>query len=441
MPILLSSRNQIQLQPTNSSEYREEILFSSSDASRYGVQHGQYGVLKTTNVIPDVPGREYAVRLTIGNIGETRSNTLAVSLPFFEELQFGLGQEWELHRADRYQSIQSLTLEPSVEQEHLRDDLRRMRRDAFTGRCLLVNPGQTANDLSLRVSEQAFFNVRDVRPSLIGLREPTIFGIEERGRTEINLFVPHRKGGIDMVIVVDVSNSMDLRDYVDRKGTVGMRIQGVRQALETLLQQRLYAGSRVSRFALVGFGRTTRVIYPLDREDMIELSSGEVDNMRREVPNLTRRIGDNDRNGSDIAEAMDTAANLLYKSARDDNEKVIILLSDGASWTGQKDTGFQIEIKLGRDDPVMFADNLYDEGQIRIHTVAISDEDNVRRYEPDRYREDSIRPKGQRVWIPNPEMLGEIARRTRAKFFSSPDAEILNKLFEDLGQGAIFPIL
>jgi hypothetical protein len=38
-------------------------------------------------------------------------------------------------------------------------------------------------------------------------------------------------------------------------------------------------------------------------------------------------------------------------------------------------------------------------------------------------------------------MLSEIARRTRAKFFPSPDAEVLNKLFDDLGEGALFPVL
>jgi hypothetical protein len=31
--------------------------------------------------------------------------------------------------------------------------------------------------------------------------------------------------------------------------------------------------------------------------------------------------------------------------------------------------------------------------------------------------------------------------RTRAKFFASPDAEVLNKLFDDLGEGALFPVL
>jgi len=432
---LLSSR-ELKIQQTTSSEYREEITVSSADASRYGIRNGDYAILKTTGVVPDVPGSRYVVRLIVSNIGESPLNTLTVSQSFFEQLEFGFGQEWELERIDNSQSIQSLTLEPSVEQERLKDELKRMRRKEFTGRCFLVNPGQTESDLSLRISDQAYFNVRDINPSLKDLRVPTIFSISEH--TDINLFVPHHKGGIDMVIVVDASNSMDIRDYVDSKRGRITRMQGARQALETLFSQRLASGSRVSRFALVGFGQTVRVIYPSDQESMIEISPSEIANMRRALPNLTRQV---DRVGTNVAEAMDIAANLLYKNARDDNEKIIVLLSDGANWVAQKETGFQIEVKVGSDDPVMFADNLYDEGEIRIHTVAISDEENVKRYAEKHYQDDMSRPREGRVWVPNPEILEEIARRTRAKFFPSPDAGVLNKLFEDLGQGGIFPVL
>jgi len=456
MSLLLSSHQQIELQPIPSNVYREEIIFSEADASRYNIRHGDYSILKTTDVIPDIPQREYAVRLIVSNRGESRSNTLAVGTPFFEELQFGLGQEWELHSAN-YQSILSLTLEPSVEQEQLRQDLKRLRRDEFTGRCLLIQPSQTVGELSLRMRDQAYFNIRDIKPSISNIRTPTVFSIEDHEHTEVNIFIPHRKGGIDMVIVVDASNSMiDMQDYgseqpIEQRGFFNFlvnqqpkrlrRIEGVRQALETLLQQRLYSGSRVSHFALVAFGRNARIIYPSNSEEMVELTEREVETLRTKIrlqKNLTGLI---DGTGSDIPEAMDLAATLLYKNARDDNEKIIILLSDGASWVEQKDTGsYQIEGRLGRDDPVMFADSLHYEGQIRIYTVAISNEENARKYEPERYQEDMKREKGQRVWIPNPDLLEKISTRTDGKFFSSPNAESLNKLFEDFGQGAVIPL-
>jgi hypothetical protein len=94
---------------------------------------------------------------------------------------------------------------------------------------------------------------------------------------------------------------------------------------------------------------------------------------------------------------MDVSADLLFKNAREDNEKIIVLLSDGAHWVERKDSGFQIEFGAAHEDAVMFADNLYDQGQIRIHTVAISNEENVRRHEPERYREDMQRRDGERV--------------------------------------------
>lgn len=434
MSALLTSRDAV-LRPAPAQDYREEVVFSASDAARYGVGSYRHGILRTTHLIPDVPGREYAVRFVIGVGGETPPNTLLVNSLFYEELRFTLGQEWSLSRADRYQPIRSLALEPSLEQERLRDDLRRLQRKAFVGRCLLAQPGAKVADLSLRLAEQAYFNVHDIAPWPERLSGPTVFGIEEG--TEVNIFVPHRKGGIDMVIVVDASNSMDVMDYVDRTGSVQTRIQGARRALGALLQRRMHEGGRVSRLALVAFGKDARLVYPLAGDGMAELTSLDVDAMRREVPNLARRVT---RDGSNVAEAMDLAAELLYRNAREDNEKVIVLLSDGAHWVENQDTGFQIEVRVGHEDAVMFADNLYDEGQIRVHTVAISNEENVRRHRPDLYGYDQGKPEGQRVWTPNPKMLNEIARRTRAKFFESPDADVLEKLFDDLGRGAIFPV-
>lgn len=415
------------MKPLLSQEFGEEITFSTAFASRHGIRGGEHGILKTTNVVPDVPGREYAVYLKVEDRGEVNSNTLLVNSSFFEELQFGLGQEWELHPAESYRAITSLTLEPSMEQERLRDDLRRLRRSSFLGRCLLALPGQTLNDLSLRVSDQAYFNVYDIEPQLTDIYQPTVLGIGNE--TEIKLFIPHRKGGIDMVVIVDASNSMELRDYADRYGKTLKRIEGARLALETLFEGRLASGSRVSHFALVVFGKDSKVVYPANQEEMAELSALDIDAIRKELRNLTRYVN---REGTDISSALDTAAELLFRNAREDNEKIIVLLSDGANWVDQKDPGFQVEFKIGKEDPIMFADNLYDEGQIRIHTIAISNEENLRRYVPEH--------AGKKGWTPDPRTLSEIARRTRAIFFPSPDAEVLNKLFEDLGKGAMFPL-
>lgn len=427
MTVFVTSR-EANLKPVDALEYREEITLSSVDAYRFGVHAGSYGILKMPNVIPDVPGRDYAVCIKIDNAKQIEPNTLLINSAFYEDLQFGLNREWELHRAENFQPIRRLSLEPSVEQERLREDIKRMRRSSFLERCLYVKPGQCVRDLSLRVTEQAYFNIYDIEPEPSSVLRPTVFGINNE--TDINLFIPHRKGGIDMVIVVDASLSMNLADYVNARGECKTRIWGAKRALETLLAQRLYSGSRVSRFALVAFGKDAQVIYPPNSRNMVEMSPFDVDAMRRELPYIARRV---DRSGTDIAEAMDTAADLLYNNAREDNEKVIVLLSDGAHWNKEQDTETRVEVRVGHDDPVMFADNLFDEGQIRIHTVAISNEANLRRYVP--------QYAGHTGSTPNPEMLSEIAKKTQAKFFPSPDAEVLNKLFEDLGKGAIFPVL
>lgn len=444
MAPILSSHQGLKLQPFNSQDYREELCFSQADAVRYGIRNGEYGILQTPNVILDVPGINYAVRLIIGDTGETAPGILRVSQPFFEEIQFGLGQEWELYRVDKTQPIQKITLEPSVEQEHLREDIRRMRRDIFNGRCFLATPGQNVASLSLRMTDQAYLNIRDITPPINTIAAPTVFVIGDNRNTDVNLFIPHRKGGVDMVIVVDASNSMELSDFIDRQGHRSTRMDGANLALRTLLQVRLYSGSRVSKLALVAFGRKAHIIYPPDKEMMVEINSNQVDAILRETRGMARHVqhdgSEDGRNGSDVIEAMDVASHLLYQNALEENEKVIVLLSDGATWVKQEDTG-QVEFKVGRDDPVMFSNSLFVQDQIRIHTVAISNEENLRKFEPERYREDMNRQKGHRVWIPNPEMLQEVAQRTQALFFSSPDAESLNKLFEELGQGTVFPIV
>jgi len=427
MSVIITSRN-TELKPILSTEYREDVFLSPTDAMRYGIRHGEYGLLTVTHYIIDLPGNDYPIRINIKDSGEMPSNELLVNSLFFEDLHFGVGQEWELHRVERYQPIQRLTLEPSVEQERLREDLKRMRRSSFSGRCLLVRPNQVTTDLSLRVSDQAYFNIHDISPLPNGIQQPTVFGVEDS--TEISVFVPHRKGGVDMIIVVDASGSMDHRDYVTRSGEVLARIEGARRALKTLLQRRLYEGSRVSRMALVAFGQDAQVIYPVNKKEMVELTEHDIEAMIRSIPQLTRSV---DRNGTDIAEAMDIAADLLFNNAREDNEKIIVLLSDGGHWKRETGADDKVESVIGKDDPVMFADNLYDEGQIRIHTVAISNAENVRRYLSPQY-------VGKVGITPNPDMLEAISQRTRGKFFDSPDADILNKLFEDLGKGAIFPL-
>src|SRR5262249_23131243 len=113
--------------------------------------------------------------------------------------------------------------------------------------------------------------------------------------------------------------------------------------------------------------------------------------------------------------------------------KMIVLLSDGANWAEDSTGASEGEIVSTKQDPAVLADSLHFDSQVRIHTVAISDVQALRRYEDRQYWD--------QVWaIPNTVLLRKIADFTDGLFFESPDGRILTKLFDEIGEGALYPL-
>lgn len=434
----LFTSDRFQLKSQTAPFFREEIFISALDARRVGLNDsGQFGIFAIQPLFPGPRDQEFAVRVAVDS--NLEPGALLINQNFLASTGFQIDDEriWSIRRAPAVTTIEEAVIELVVEQGRIDREissLRGQRRDLFSHRCLLADPNQAINELSLPVQGRGYFNFRSIRPSPTESRAKSILIFDDS--TTLNLFVPHRRSGVDMVIVVDASGSMDLRDYVGTDGRARSRIEGVKTALDILLQRRLAAGSRVSRIAIVLFGNNTRMLYPLHDTIMVELiSESQIIEMQESTRHLSQLGLDRlrvDRSQTDISAALRYAAELLDYYAQEENEKMLVLLSDGADWTEDLAGASEGEIVSTSHDPAVLADSLHYDSRVRIHTVAISDESALRKYEP---------RHASAGWAkPNKELLEKIAGFTEGIFIKSPDANSLARLFDELGEGALYPV-
>jgi Mg-chelatase subunit ChlD len=75
--------------------------------------------------------------------------------------------------------------------------------------------------------------------------------------------------------------------------------------------------------------------------------------------------------GTIIGQALHYAAELLHKHGHPGNERLIVLISDGADWQPKEDktTG---EMHGGLEDPVSLMIHLHENLGIRLHAIGIS---------------------------------------------------------------------
>ena len=435
----LIDSEQITLTPQPAQYSRAELFISGFDAARLGLNGPvHFAILSRESLFPGVPDEEHAVRIEVRN--DMEPGGLRINQIFFQDigLQFGQGQSWCVMRVPDTIVVKEAVLEPAVEQTNIEREihaLQRERHSLFVNRCLLLEAGSKINGLSLRIAGRGYFKIRSIEPSLDSPQAKTLLVFDEK--TRFKLFVPNGKQrAVDMVIVVDASGSMDLEDYVDANNRPNSRMIGVRGALETLFQKRLVAGSRISRLATVVFAGNAGMLYPVDTV-MTDLQNvKQIEEIRRCTRNLCNlglerlRI---DRTSTNISGALRFAAELLNYYSEEGSEKVLVLLSDGADWKADHDSTHDGEIINTLQDPAVLADNLHYDSKIRIHTVAISDEQAFKRY------------IDRKFWhmtsaIPNTALLREIAQVTRGIFFASPNARVLSKFFEEIGEGNTYPI-
>ncbi len=203
--------------------------------------------------------------------------------------------------------------------------------------------------------------------------------------------------GIDILMVMDVSASMNIEDLADRP-----RIDIAKETMENFIK-----GRDNDRIGYVIFSGEPLTLAPLTLDYGLVL---------RELRDT--KIGLL-KDGTGIGDGLSLAIARLRESTA--KSRIIILLTDGDNNVGQVDPATAGELAAGYG--------------IKVYTIAIGREGRVRM---------PIRQKGvfgneitQYQWFDNalnPELLQHIAKLTEGKFYRVTDATALDSVFGEINR-------
>ncbi len=210
---------------------------------------------------------------------------------------------------------------------------------------------------------------------VVGLARPQTF---TRQVTQVD--------GIDIMLVLDLSKSMEERDLDRRRN----RLAVAQQTIRTFLQ-----GRKNDRIGLVVFAKQALLQCPLT------LDYGALAAIVADL-----KLGDIDAMGTAIGDGLGLALASLRRS--DARSKVAILLTDGESNV------------INVMSPEEARDKAREQG-VRVFTVLMGQEQQ--RGEPYDFF-------GRRPYAVNPKLLQDIAKETRGRYFNAATAAQLDKGFE-----------
>lgn len=259
-------------------------------------------------------------------------------------------------------------------------------------------------------------------------------------RTELELFLSGNRTGVDIVILADCSGSMswddiadsgDLRRGVTRRGNGYLtRIDALKRALTQMLDIRMHVTGRVSRLALVRFTTTSRCVFPR-QESMAEIQGPEdaakIDQFRAAVGLLRPENA-----GTDIGQALHYASELLDRHGIPGNDRLIVLVSDGADWS-RKDDKATGEALAATDDPVSLMEDLHEYLKINLHAVGIGEERSFHQWWDRHHRRSQGDPHIS--VIPNHRLLSELVKVGGGDPGRIGGLDVLEDYFSDLGSG------
>ncbi|MGY1762417.1 vWA domain-containing protein [Geodermatophilus sp. SYSU D00779] len=363
------------------------------------------------------PERRWAVERFVHS--DIPAGRLVVGEAMREQLGLTDDAEWEMHPAEAV-PIRRLVLELPTERQRPETVAQSVARAGLVGRLLWLSGAEG----------EAWLDVDDVPFRVLtadtGGRQDVVAEITQS--TVVELFAPGVKAGVDMVILADCSGSMGVDDIpvgpespeVLRGVGYLQRMEALRRALYDLLDVRLRVAGRISRVALIEFNQRTAMRFPRSG-GMAELdasSDQEVIREFREGIALLRADG-----GTNIGNALHAAADLLYQHGHPGNERLCVLVSDGADWRprGEQGTG---EVVTGVDEPVSLMAHLHRDMGIRLHAIGISTRELFLR----RYRD-------QEGLTPNHELLVELVKVGGGDPATIGGLDVLVEYFSGVGSG------
>ncbi|MBZ5506123.1 MAG: VWA domain-containing protein [Acidobacteriia bacterium] len=294
--------------------------------------------------------------------------------------------------------------------------------------------------------ESVPFRIRSLVPAAV---RDTVYTIEAP-HTQVSLFASSQRVGVDVVILADCSGSMSIPDLTETmEGETGassffQRVTGVwnpssnvrsvprihvlRRALLDLLDRRLRVSGSSSRIALIGFGTAPRLLFPY-QEGMLPLDQSTPPESLRRFRDIIATL-QADMGETRIGLAISFAASHLSKYGNPKNERLIVLLSDGADWAPAKDEQTGEILEQVSEEPVSLMEHLHEAMKIHLHAIGISN---------DRVYDDYLRRIGksdQQIGNrPNHALLERLVQVGGGDPARTGDAQVVEEYFHSLAGG------
>jgi hypothetical protein len=258
--------------------------------------------------------------------------------------------------------------------------------------------------------------------------------------TEMDVFLAGNRNGVDIVILADCSGSMSWDDIEDRADVVRLgsrrrsayisRMDALKRSLMDMVEIRRHVTGRVARIALVKFTTTSMCVFPRSGS-MAEIQGPDDERTLRDFQGAIGLLRP-ETAATDIGQALHFASDLLHRHGVPGNDRLIVLVSDGADWKekGEETAG---EAVVAIADPVSLMEELHEFLSINLHAVGIGDRDTFMRWWQ------TNRPPGERdphiSVIPNHALLRELVRVGGGDPSRTGGVDVLHSYFADLGTG------
>lgn len=216
-----------------------------------------------------------------------------------------------------------------------------------------------------------------------------------------NNFVAIEEEGIDILFLLDVSASMQAKDFPPT------RLEATKILLKDFIRK-----NSGHRLGLVIFAKHSFPLSSLTNDSFV---------LRQLVDSLNLQIIDHiEHGGSSLGDALIYGVDFLEKSKIPNRDQTIILLSDG-------------DFSLGID-PLIAAKYVFFEKKINVHVIGLGNSEPVR-----------VQPSPQKPsWFfdtrLNDVILKEIAAITRGNYFYAADVYLLEQIFKNLSHLAKTPL-
>ncbi|MFO0646580.1 MAG: vWA domain-containing protein [Polyangiales bacterium] len=319
---------------------------------------------------------------------------------------------------------------PGEEETSREDDVQAALRRHLGG-AVLWCPTSDVTSLTLDLGG-ALYRVRALEPVVPG----SLYTFD--ASTRVQRVTSSARVGVDIVILADCSGSMAIDDLDDRPadgvfrlGTAPIqRIESVRRALERLMRLRQATSGRTSKVALLAFNDQTRPFFPA-KDGMVDFDANATQQLVKQFQDAIGLLTPG--GGTDIGKALTAAQSLLVLHGQPGNERLIVLLSDGAD-VPQRRQG-EGEILKDFEDPVTVMHRLHRLNSIRLHAIGVSTPEIFERWALSRkYSPDT---PGYSGYCPNHALLHALMKVGGGDPARMGDTDVLRDYFTDLGHGAI----